>query len=67
MTALLVYLRTGTDAEQAGAKRAWYCAHLPLRVDRSPAYAPGGKRDLALDESRDVMDEWRETLQRLVM
>ncbi|MFF4248062.1 hypothetical protein ACFYY2_26865 [Streptomyces sp. NPDC001822] len=64
MTALLDYLQTGTDAEQAGAKRAWYCAHVPLRADRSPAYAPGATRDPALDESRDVMDEWRDTLQR---
>ncbi|WP_225877258.1 hypothetical protein [Streptomyces resistomycificus] len=58
MTALLDYLRTGTDAERAGAERAWYCAHLPLRANRSPAYAPGGSRDPALDESRDVVDEW---------
>lgn len=62
MAALLDYLRTGTDAEQAGAKRAWYCAHVPLRADRSPAYGPGGNRVPALDESRDVMEEWRETL-----
>lgn len=67
LTTLLDYLRTGTDAEQEGAKRAWYCAHVPLRADRSPAYAPGGSRDPALDESRDVMDEWRETLQRSAM
>ncbi|MGP4090581.1 hypothetical protein [Streptomyces sp. KR55] len=67
MTALLDYLRTGTDAEQAGAKRAWYCAHVPLHADRSPAYAPGGSRDLALDESRDVVNEWRETLRRSAM
>ncbi|MGW2746564.1 hypothetical protein [Streptomyces sp. NPDC001450] len=60
MTALLDYLRTGTDAERAGAKRAWYCAHLPLRADRSPAYAPGGSREPALDESDDVVDEWLE-------
>ncbi|MCW8101651.1 hypothetical protein [Streptomyces tauricus] len=59
---LLDYLRTGTDAEQAGAERAWYCAHVPLHADRSPAYAPGGSRDPALDESRDVRDEWQETL-----
>ncbi|MFF2716651.1 hypothetical protein [Streptomyces sp. NPDC058011] len=39
MTALLDYLRTGTDAEQAGAEGVWYCAHVPLRADRSPAYA----------------------------
>ncbi|MFD8738263.1 hypothetical protein ACFV06_25600 [Streptomyces sp. NPDC059618] len=64
MAALLVHLRTGTDAEQAGAKRAWYCAHVPLRADRSPAYAPGGSRDPELDESRDVMAEWREALSR---
>jgi hypothetical protein len=64
MTALLDYLRTGTETEQAGAKRAWYCAHVPLRADRSPAYAPGGSRNPALDESRNVRDEWRETLRR---
>ncbi|MFJ7209868.1 hypothetical protein ACIQWR_40905 [Streptomyces sp. NPDC098789] len=64
MTALLDYLRTGTDAEQAGAERAWYCAHMPLRADRSAAYAPDGSRDPALDESREVRDEWRETLRQ---
>ncbi|MGW2863641.1 hypothetical protein [Streptomyces sp. NPDC001205] len=63
MTALLDYLRVGTDAEQAGAKRAWHCAHVPLRADRSPAYAPSGSRNLALDKSRDVMTEWQEALQ----
>ncbi|MEU3604519.1 hypothetical protein AB0E83_03505 [Streptomyces sp. NPDC035033] len=61
MTALLGYLRTGTTAEQAGARRAWYCAHLPLRADRSPAYAPGGSRDPALDEADDVVDQWLES------
>ncbi|MGW6869357.1 hypothetical protein [Streptomyces sp. NPDC054901] len=60
MTALLNYARTGTDAEQAGAKRAWYCAHVPLRPGRSPAYAPAGSRDPALDESNDVVDAWLE-------
>lgn len=58
MTALLDYLRKGTTAEQAGAKRAWYCAHVPLRVDRSPSYACGRSRDPALDECHDVVDEW---------
>ncbi|MGW1491185.1 hypothetical protein [Streptomyces sp. NPDC002402] len=60
MAALLDYLRRGTDAERAGAMRAWYCAHVPLHADRSPAYAPGGSRDPALDESHDVVDEWLE-------
>ncbi|WP_176740363.1 hypothetical protein [Streptomyces sp. Ncost-T10-10d] len=41
-----------------------YCAHVPLHVDRSLAYAPGGSRDPALDEARDVMNEWQETLRR---
>ncbi|MEU6590567.1 hypothetical protein ABZ923_15325 [Streptomyces sp. NPDC046881] len=67
MTALLDYLRTGTEAEQAGARRAWYCAHVPLRADRSPAYAPDGSRHPAMDESHDVMDEWRETIRRSAM
>ncbi|MEV0194453.1 hypothetical protein AB0I39_38770 [Kitasatospora purpeofusca] len=61
MTALLCYLRTGTTAERAGARRAWYCAHLPLRADRSPAYAPNGKRNTALDEADDVVDQWLES------
>ncbi|MFI2741067.1 hypothetical protein [Streptomyces sp. NPDC018711] len=61
MTALLGYLRTGTTAEQAGARRAWYCAHLPLRADRSPAYAPSGSREPALDEVDDVVNQWRKS------
>ncbi|MFD2012152.1 hypothetical protein [Streptomyces narbonensis] len=61
MTALLGYLRTGTTAEQAGARRAWYCTHLPLRADRSPAYAPSGSREPALDEVDDVVDQWRKS------
>ncbi|MEU9318456.1 hypothetical protein [Streptomyces sp. NPDC048295] len=60
MAALVDHLRVGTDAERAGAVRAWYCAHVPLRADRSPAYGPGGVRDPALDESQDVMDAWSE-------
>jgi hypothetical protein len=59
--ALVDYLRTGTDAERAGAERAWYCAQLPLRASRSPAYGPGGTRDPALDESRDLVNAWWET------
>ncbi|MEW1773522.1 hypothetical protein [Streptomyces sp. NPDC086777] len=56
--ALLNHALPGTDAEQAGAERACYCAHLPLRADRSPAYAPSGSRDPALDDSHDVVDKW---------
>lgn len=64
MAALVDYLRLGTDAERAGAVRAWYCAHVPLRADRSPAYGPGGVRDPALDEVRDIKDAWLEAAMR---
>nr|AJV88388.1 MfnP [Streptomyces drozdowiczii] len=37
MAALVDYLQVGTDAERAGAVRAWYSAHVPLHADRSPA------------------------------
>lgn len=65
MAALVDYLRIGTDAERAGAVRAWYCAHVPLHADRSPAYGPGGVRDLALDESQDIKDAWLEASMRV--
>ncbi|MCX4869074.1 hypothetical protein OHU11_39295 [Streptomyces sp. NBC_00257] len=65
MAALVDYLRVGTDAERAGAVRAWYCAHLPLRADRSPAYGPGGVRDPALDESQDIKAAWLEASLRV--
>ena len=59
--ALVEYLRTGTDAERAGAVRAWYSAGIPLREGRSPAYAPNGTRDPALDLSQDAVEAWMET------
>jgi hypothetical protein len=64
LAALVDYLRMGTDAEQAGAVRAWYCAHVPLRAERSPAYGPGGVRDPALDESQVMEDAWLEASMR---
>ncbi|WP_260470491.1 hypothetical protein [Streptomyces sp. RP5T] len=60
MAALVDYLRCGTDAERAGAVRAWYCAHAPLRADRSPAYGSNGIRNPALDESQDIEAAWLE-------
>ncbi|MFF7205462.1 hypothetical protein [Streptomyces sp. NPDC008141] len=65
MAALVDYLRIGTDAERAGAARAWYSAHVPLRADRSPAYGPGGVRDPALDESQDIKAAWLEASLRV--
>jgi len=63
--ALVDYLRAGSDAERAGAIRAWYWARLPLRARNRPAYAPDGARDAALDEARDVIDAWLETALRI--
>ena len=65
MAALVDHLRTGTDAERAGAVRAWYCAHVPLHADRSAAYGSGGVRDPALDEVRDVQEAWLEASMRV--
>ncbi|MFD7446403.1 hypothetical protein [Streptomyces sp. NPDC059909] len=58
--ALVEYLRSGTDAERAGALRAWYWAGMPLGAHRSPAYAPNGTRDRALDATQDVQEAWLE-------
>ncbi len=38
-SALLDYLRTGSDPERAGAARAWYWAGLPLQRPESPTAA----------------------------
>ncbi|MEV0323588.1 hypothetical protein ACIBKX_13700 [Streptomyces sp. NPDC050658] len=46
--ALDEYERSGNDAERAGARRARYWSDMPLDPD-SPAYAPDGIRDPALD------------------
>ncbi|MEU1200341.1 hypothetical protein ABZ446_29525 [Streptomyces sp. NPDC005813] len=67
LEALVEYLRTGTDLERAGATRAWYWAHMPLRVDRSPAYAPDGTRDPAMDTSRDAEDAWLEVSMQVLV
>ncbi|NGO77313.1 hypothetical protein G6045_16840 [Streptomyces sp. YC504] len=59
--ALLAYLRDGTDAERLGAMRAWYSAWVTPRAERSPAYGPGGVRDPAIDETRDIATAWLES------
>ncbi|MFF4902503.1 hypothetical protein [Streptomyces sp. NPDC001068] len=60
MAALVDCLRLGTNTERAGAVRAWYCAHVPLRADRSSAYGHTGVRDSALDEAEDIEHAWLE-------
>jgi len=37
---------------------------MPLRAGRSPACAPGGTRDPALDASLDIVDAWHEASNR---
>ncbi|MFI1585315.1 hypothetical protein [Embleya sp. NPDC020630] len=63
--ALVDYLRDGTDAERAGAVRAWYTAHVPLRADHSPAYGPDGVRDPAPDEAQEARTAWLEASMRV--
>ncbi|MFE3206190.1 hypothetical protein [Embleya sp. NPDC059237] len=65
MAALVDYLRDGTDAERAGAVRAWYMAHVPLRADHSPAYGPGGVREPAPDEAQEARTAWLEASMRV--
>ena len=64
--ALVEYLRTGTDAERAGAFHAWYWAGMSLAEGRSSAYAPGMARDPALDASQEVVDDWRQASMELL-
>ncbi|MCF2530895.1 hypothetical protein [Yinghuangia soli] len=65
--ALLDYLRDGTDAERAGAERAWYWTHAPLRRGRSAAYESGTVRDPALDRLGDIADAWLEASLRVLV
>jgi hypothetical protein len=60
LEALVEYLRSGTDPERAGATRAWYWAHMPLRADRSAAYASDGIRAASLDASQEAAEAWLE-------
>ncbi|WP_236653385.1 hypothetical protein [Streptacidiphilus melanogenes] len=60
LEALVEYLRSGSDPERAGATRAWYWAHMPLRAERSAAYAPDGTRPASLDASEEAVEAWFE-------
>ncbi|MFJ6783128.1 hypothetical protein [Streptomyces yangpuensis] len=64
--ALVDYLRSGTDAERAGAARAWYSAGVSVYPERSPLYGPGGVRDPALDELEGVYDAWSEASMEVI-
>ncbi|MEU6550569.1 hypothetical protein ABZ915_09805 [Streptomyces sp. NPDC046915] len=62
-TALLGYLRTGTDLERAGAARAWYWSALPPRMPLVRAENPGAGRPEP-DDGPTVVAEWNETALR---
>jgi hypothetical protein len=64
LEALVEYLRSGTDGERAGATRAWYWAHMPLRADRSAAHTPDSTRADTLDASREAVEAWWEVSMR---
>ncbi|WP_454331412.1 hypothetical protein [Streptomyces glaucescens] len=62
-SALLAYLRTGTDDQRAGAARAWYWSALPLRMPgvraENPAAGPA-----APDAGPSLVAEWNEAALR---
>jgi hypothetical protein len=57
---LIEYLRHGTNAERAGAARAWYWTIVPLRfVGGSPSPTPESMAER--DAVADLHREWQET------
>ncbi|WP_234042448.1 hypothetical protein [Streptomyces marianii] len=59
-SALLGYLRTGTDLERAGAARAWYWSALPLPMPLVRAKSPGFTGQAGSDDGSAVVAEWNE-------
>lgn len=63
-SALLGYLRTGTDLERAGAARAWYWSALPLRMPLVRAKSPGSTGQAEPDDCSAGVVEWNEAALR---
>lgn len=63
-SALLGYLRTGTDLERAGAARAWYWSALPLQMPLVRAENPGATGQAEPDDGSAVVVEWNEAALR---
>ncbi|MFF3689230.1 hypothetical protein [Streptomyces sp. NPDC002187] len=63
-SALLGYLRTGTDRERAGAARAWYWSAMPLRMPLVRAENPGAAGRAEPDDGSAVVTEWHEAALR---
>ncbi|TMR89299.1 hypothetical protein EJK15_61560 [Nonomuraea basaltis] len=57
-SALLDYLRTGTDGERAGAARAWYWSALPLRLHQVQAETPNTGSQAESDDRSVLTRDW---------
>ncbi|WP_370097002.1 hypothetical protein [Streptacidiphilus sp. MAP12-20] len=63
-SALLDYLRAGTDPERAGAARSWYRSALPLRLPQVAAQQSADTREVEPDEASAVVREWHDAALR---
>ena len=63
-SALLDYLRTGTNMERAGAARAWYWSALPLRLHNVRAENPNVESHAEPGDESVLVREWDETALR---
>ncbi|MFK0152498.1 hypothetical protein ACIQVK_10530 [Streptomyces sp. NPDC090493] len=63
-SALLDYLRTGTDQERAGAARAWYWSALPLRLTEVRAEGTDIANRAGADDRSVMVVEWNEAALR---
>ncbi|PYC77358.1 hypothetical protein C7C46_18980 [Streptomyces tateyamensis] len=63
-SALLDYLRTGTDPERAGAARAWYWSALPLRLSKVRAEGSDIQGQPEAEDGSVLVREWNEAALR---
>ncbi|MEJ8668809.1 hypothetical protein WKI71_10860 [Streptomyces sp. MS1.AVA.1] len=63
-TALIEYVRTGTDYERAGAARAWYWAQAPLRFRGGRTRVPTPESKAEFDAVGDLRAAWHEATLR---
>ncbi|MGI8336003.1 hypothetical protein ACRYCC_39190 [Actinomadura scrupuli] len=63
-SALLDYLRAGTNGERAGAARAWYWSALPLRLHQLRAENPSNESHAEDDDGSVLARDWYEAALR---
>lgn len=63
-TALIEYVRTGTDYERAGAARAWYWAQAPLGFRGGRTRVPTPESKAEFDAVGDLRAAWHEATLR---